>query len=151
MKKDELDNLRIFKKESELKDLEFYQKFIKTDRERFDYADSSQWLLETKNESDLSLITDSLIDWLQKSKNDPQKKTLNGLIIAIFRIQSYCTVMETISKQSVAKMISFQKSLESLQSEKKRLELQHIIEIRSITLKLENAEKEIKFINGSSG
>lgn len=122
-------------------------KYLKEIRQRFDYADTAQWIAQDKNESDLIFISEKLSDWYAKAKDKPDMiKLLNEMIGALFRVQSYVNHLETISKQSVALYVTETKNNATLLSEKKLLEY----EILNLTAKhkqeLESAKKEIEFL-----
>jgi hypothetical protein len=137
--------------ETEKLQVNLHTKYHNQVRQRFDYADTAQWIAQDKNESDLIFISEKLSDWYAKAKDKPDMiKLLNEMIGALFRVQSYVNHLETISKQSVALYVTETKNNAALLSEKKLLEY----EILNLTAKhkkeLESAKKEIEFLTKNS-
>ena len=124
-------------------------KFLEQRRKRFDYADTAQWILEDKNQSDLIELGDKVSEWMERAK-DSNKKQFEGFILTLFRVQSYCTNLETLSKQSVAIYIEERKINERLESELKIAKLELIRETSKLKSELENVKKELEFINNTS-
>lgn len=125
----------------------WHTEYIRQQRKYFDYADTSQYLLEQKKEDDLLLLQDSFVEWITKlKKDDTRKKDLTLLLQSIWRIQSYCGTLETVCKSSVVRVVELNKTIERIESEKRLLEL----EIKQMKAKHEleknSLEEEIKFI-----
>jgi len=129
----------------------WHTEYIRQQRKYFDYADTSQYLLEQKKEDDLLLLQDSFVEWITKlKKDDARKKDLTLLLQSIWRIQSYCGTLETVCKSSVVRVVELNKTIERIESEKRLLEL----EIKQMKAKHEleknSLEKEIEFISKNS-
>ena len=129
----------------------WHLEYIKQQQKYFDYADTSQYLLEQKKEDDLLLLQDSFVDWITKlKKDDDRKKNLTELLQSIWRIQSYCGTLETVCKASVVRVVELQKTIDKLESdirllelEKKQLKSKHELEINKLG-------KEIEFLTKNS-
>lgn len=124
---------------------------LKQQRVYFEYADTSQYLLEQQKEDDLLLLQDAFVEWINKvKKEDARHKEFNLLLRSIWRIQSYCGNLETICRAAVVKVVHSDKSIEQLKSENRVLEL----EIKQLKAKHEleknNLEKQIEFISKTS-
>lgn len=143
----DLHKEKVFEKKVELEQVALYQKYIATEREQFDYADVSMWLLENKNESDLALIMDSFCDWMNKSDTDVKKKKYSELMHCILRIQSYCTVSSTVSKQAASKLVSLQREFNHLSKSNKMKDINHQFEVDSLKKQLKIAKDEIEFLS----
>lgn len=77
----------------------YYIDKIKKQRVYFEYADVSQNLLENQKDEDLLMLQDSLVNWINGiPKDDKRLVNLNLLIKSVWRIQSYCGVLETVCK-----------------------------------------------------
>jgi hypothetical protein len=146
----ELKNKRLEQKDKEMSQLVLLRKFLEKERERFDYADTSQWILDDKCDTDLIFIQEKVSEWCSSAKTDAQKKVLNEMFLGVLRINAYIEQMRTLNKHTVAKYISTEKLLHAAHSEKKILELDKNNEILKLKKDLENAKKEIEFINGKS-
>lgn len=124
-------------------------KFLKQKRDRFDYADTSQWIAQEQNENDLLLISDSLTNWHSKAKNESQKKELYLLLQSIWRNSSYCVNLETICKSAVSKYINVENRNDQLVKEKRIIEIELIQTKDKLNAEIDKLKKEIEFINNS--
>lgn len=129
----------------------WHTEYLKQQRKYFEYADTTQYLLEQKKEDDLLLLQDSFVEWITNlKKDDIRKKNLTLLLQSIWRIQSYCGTLETVCKSSVVRVVELNKTIERIESEKRILEL----EIKQITAKHEikknSLEAEVKFLTKNS-
>lgn len=145
-----MENLKDQRQESKKKEMSqivLWTKFLEKERERFDYADTAQWILDEKFDTDLILLQDKLIEWLKTAKNDSQKKTLNELVLVCFRASSYTDQLRTLNKATVAKYVSTEKRFNALHSELNLLRYDKDKEIEKLKIELENAKKEIEFLS----
>jgi hypothetical protein len=124
-------------------------KFLKQNRDRFDYADTSQWIAQEQNETDLLLVCDSITNWCEKAKNETQKKELYLLLQSLWRTSSYCVNLETTCKSSVSKYITTEKRNDELVKEKRIIEIELIQTKEKLNAEIEKLKKEIEFINNS--
>lgn len=145
----ELKDKRLEQKNKEMSQVSLMSKYFEQQRERFDYADTAQWILDDKCDVDLIFIQEKVSEWLSSAKIDAQKKVLNEMFMGALRINAYIDQMRTLNKHSVAKYVSTEKLLHASHSEKKILELEKNKEILRLKTELENAKKEIEFINGN--
>lgn len=119
--------------------------FAKRERERFDFADTSQWLAFDKKEEDFAILLDKFIGWIEVMKDGDNRKTeLTEMVKSIFRLQGYCSNLETITQTAVSKYSSFEKQIKESKSEKRLLELEliqmkakHDSEIKSLKSEIE--------------
>jgi hypothetical protein len=143
---DEFKNRKLEFSEIERQQTKLHIKYLEQRRKQFDYADTAQWILEDKNQSDLIELGDKLSEWSSKAK-DSNKKQFEELILTLFRVQAYCTNLETLSKQSVAIYIQERKINERLESELRLSKLEFIKETSKLKTELDNVKKELEFIN----
>lgn len=134
-------------KKKEMQQISLLSKFLQQERERFDYADTAQWIANEKFDTDLILIQDKVFEWLKTAKNDNQKKVLNEMILACFRINSYTDQMRTLNKATVAKYVTVEKRLTSLHSEMRLALYDKEQEIEKLKKDYETAKKEIEFLS----
>lgn len=134
-------------KKKEMQQISLLSKFLQQERERFDYADTAQWIADEKFDTDLILIQDKVFEWLKTAKNDNQKKVLNEMILACFRINSYTDQMRTLNKATVAKYVTVEKRLTSLHSEMRLALYDKEQEIEKLKKDYETAKKEIEFLS----
>jgi hypothetical protein len=134
-------------KKKEMQQLSLLSKFLQQERERFDYADTSQWIADEKFDTDLILIQDKVFEWLKTAKNDNQKKVLNEMVLACFRINSYTDQMRTLNKATVAKYVTVEKRLTALHSEMRLALYDKEQEIEKLKKDYETAKKEIEFLS----
>jgi len=122
---------------------------LKENRKHFEYADTSQYLLEQQKEDDLLILQDAFVEWIGKiNQDDPRSKELNLLLRSIWRIQSYCGTLETICRAAIVKTVQLEKNVIRLESEKRLLELEminvkskHEIEKKSLGKEIEHLSK----------
>ena len=134
-------------KKKEMQQLSLLSKFLQQERERFDYADTAQWIADEKFDTDLILIQDKVFEWLKTAKNDNQKKVLNEMVLACFRINSYTDQMRTLNKATVAKYVTVEKRLTALHSEMRLALYDKEQEIEKLKKDYETAKKEIEFLS----
>ena len=142
-----LKDERAEQKRKEQQQVSLMSKFLEQQRERFDYADTAQWVLDEKFDTDLIFVQDKVIEWLKTAKNDNQKKVLNEMIMVCFRINSYTDQMRTLNKATVAKYVTVEKRLTALHSEMRLSLYDKDQEIQNLKKDLETAKKEIEFLS----
>jgi tellurite resistance protein len=140
-----LKDQRADEKRKENMQVSLMSKFLEQQRERFDYADTAQWILDDKFDTDLIFIQDKVIEWLKTAKNENQKKVLNEMVLVCFRINSYTDQMRTLNKATVAKYVTVEKRLAALHSEMRLALYDKDQEIEKLKKDLETAKKEIEF------
>ena len=120
---------------------------LKKQRKYFEYADTSQFLLEQKKDEDLLILQSTIVEWINKlKKEDARKNELTLLLQSVWRIESYCRNLETICKTSVSKYNNFEKQISELQSKNKILELELIQKESKHKLEINSLGKEIEFL-----
>jgi len=142
----DLKDARAKEKEQEKKQVSLMAKYFEQQRERFDYADTAQWLLDDKCDTDLIYIQEKVSEWSKVAKTDTQKKVLNEMFLGVLRVSSYIDTMRTLAKHSVSKYVTAEKEVQRLNSEKRLMKLDKDKEISRLKKELENAKKEIEFI-----
>ncbi|MFN8326671.1 MAG: hypothetical protein U0T80_13160 [Flavobacteriaceae bacterium] len=142
----DLKDARQKQKEEEIKQVSLMSKYFEQQRERFDYADTAQWLLDDKCDTDLIYIQEKVSEWSKVAKTDTQKKVLNEMFLGVLRVSSYIDTMRTLAKHSVSKYVTAEKEVQRLNSEKRLMKLDKDKEISRLKKELENAKKEIEFI-----
>lgn len=141
----QLEENRRKAKEVEQNQLKLISKYLDQQRKRFDYADTAHHILEDKNETDLIFISTTVNEWHGKAKEDSKKMFLD-ILLALFRVQSYCTTMQTICKGSVEKYVTELKRTTNLESEIRLLKL----ELTKKENEIKSLKSEIDFINKNS-
>lgn len=136
---DDLEKKRRENNQVEQSQIKLVSKFLEQQRKRFDYADTAHWILENKNETDLIFISEKVNEWHSMAKESNKAQFLE-IILALFRIQSYCTTIQTIAKGSVAEYSNEVKRSQKLENEVYHLKL----EISNLKAKY---EAEIKSLN----
>lgn len=132
----------------EKKSNELLLKYLKQERKEYDFADTSQWLAFQKKEEDLIYLTTTVVSWIENlPANSPKIKPLNELLNSMFRIGSYIANLETICQTAVSKYSSYEKSFKSASSEFYKSKLMFEKKEFDYKSKIEQLEKEIKFIN----
>jgi hypothetical protein len=136
---DSLEEKKRANNQIEQNQIKLVSKFLEQQRKRFDYADTAHWILENKNETDLIFISEKVNEWHSMAKESNKAQFLE-IILALFRIQSYCTTIQTIAKGSVAEYSNEVKRTQNLENEVYHLKL----EITNLKAKY---EAEIKSLN----
>ena len=142
----ELENKRSSNALMEKAQLGLMKKFIEKQRENFEYADTSQFLLQNKNEDDIMLIMNQIVEWSKVAKEE-NKKVFNELFLAILRIQQYVETLQTLNKHSVAKYVREVEVSSNTASAAYGEKLKHEQEIQQLKKDLETAKKEIEFLS----
>lgn len=123
-------------------------KYVKQERKNFDFAEYSQWLAFDKKEEDLLVLSNTIIDWVDKlPENSTKKNSLVELLKSVFRVSSYCVNLETVVQNAVSKHISLKKDLDAANSSKYRQSLEFELKERDYKKKIEALEKEIEFLS----
>lgn len=124
---------------------------LKQQRKHFEYADTSQYLLEQQKEDDLIILQDAFVGWIGKVKqDDPRGKEFNLLLRSIWRIQSYCGNLETICRAAVVKVVQHEKRIKQLESENRLLKLESDLVISNQKTQIKKLEEEIEFTSKNS-
>lgn len=145
----DLEEQRRKNNEIERNQLKLIGRFLEQKRKNFEYADTSLWLLENKNENDLVFISEKINDWHSKAKEENKKQFLE-ILLALFRIQSYCNSMQTINKNAVSEFVIESKNVKKLENEISLLKME-IINLKSKhEQEIRSLKSEIEFINSGN-
>lgn len=144
-----LEENRRKENEIERNQIKLVSQFFEQRRKKFDYADIAHWALENQKEIDLIYISESLTDWHQKAKESSKKQFLD-MILAVFRIQSYCNAIETISKASVANYANECVRTKKLESELSNLKLELMNTSTKYEQEIKSLKSEIEFISSGN-
>lgn len=113
-------------------------------RERFNYADTSQWLAQDKNLEDLTIVSNAITEWILNPKiTEAKKKELTELLQSVWRSMAYCQNLETVTKTAVSKYSFTEKQFSKYLSEIRLLKLEKTQKDKEI----ESLKKEIEFIS----
>jgi hypothetical protein len=134
-------------KEKEMQQLSLQNKILEQERERFDYADTSQWILDQKFDTDLIFMQDKILEWLKSAKNEYQKKVLNEMLLVSYRIYTYTEQMRTLTKATVSKFMTFEKTNYELNSTNRILKLELTQLDNKKNKKIDALKKEIEFLS----
>jgi len=145
----ELTDKRRIEKEKEKQNVSIFIKALESEKKRFEYAEASQWLLDDKCDTDLIYIQEKLSEWSSKAK-ETQKPVLNEMYFGIMRVYSYIENLRTLTKTAVSKYVGLEKENSRLHSELNLQRMNHSQEIKKLTKELEDAKKEIEFIQGNN-
>ena len=143
----------LIKQREESKQLESLQaknaiNYIKQCRERFDYADSAQWLAQDKNFEDLTIVSNAISEWVLNPKLGKEKKQeLTELLQSVWRVMDYCQNLETITKSAVQKYVITEKRNSELLSEQMQLQLKYRNLETTTQNIIESLKKEIEFLS----
>lgn len=141
------------KEQQEQRKIERYQiKLIleqaKKIRERFDYADTAQWIAQDKNLDDLTIVSNAISEWILNSKiTDSKKKELTGFLMSIWRVMAYCQNLETICKTAVSRYSESESKFDKYQSEIRILKMDKEQLEQSKNKEIDALKKEIEFIS----
>jgi len=125
----------------EMKQSNLHFEFLKKQRQRFDFADTSHWIALNKKEEDFLFLCDAFTKWITALKDgDKRRDELTELIQSVWRLQGYCVNLETITQAAVSDYITTEKRNLQLVSEKRLLEL----EIQQLKIQHEQAIKSLK-------
>ena len=126
-----------------------HQKYLSERKKRFDNADVHLFIQKQQNDTDMLFISDKLMEFKGKLKEgSPNDNVFQDMILALLRVNSYCSVIESTSRASVAEYIQERKNNEALNStiRKKDIELlQRIKENEALSKEIENLKKQIDF------
>lgn len=145
----DLDIARAKQNDLEKKQGRLVFKYLEQKRKKFEYADSAHFLLENKNEEDLIFLSEKISEWHEKAKKE-NKNLFLDVLMAVFRIQSYCTTLQTISKQSVSEYCVELDRCKRLESEMTELKLSNQNEKLILQNEIKKLNQEIEFI-GNNG
>ena len=145
----ELNEKRKAQNEIEKLNVSIFIKALESEKKRFDYAETAQWLLDDKCDTDLIYIQEKLSEWSLKAK-ETQKPVLNEMYFGIIRVYSYIENLRTLTKTAVSKYVGLEKENSRLHSELNLQRMNHSQEIKKLTKELEDAKKEIEFIQGNN-
>lgn len=141
------------KEQEEQRKIERYQtKLIleqaKKVRERFDYADTAQWLAQDKNLEDLTIVSNAISEWILNPKiTETKKKELTELLMSVWRVLAYCQNVETICKTAVSRYSEAESKFDKYQSEIRILKMEKEQLEQSKNKEIESLKKEIEFIS----
>ena len=100
-------------------------KFLKQQRQQFDFADTHQWIAFAKKEEDFLFLCEAFTKWISGIKDgDKRKDELTVLLQGLWRLQSYCGNLETICQDAVAQYTMTEKRNLELVGEKRKVELE---------------------------
>lgn len=141
------------KEQEENRKIERYQaKLIleqsKKVRERFDYADTAQWLAQDKNLEDLTIVSNAITEWILNPKiTEGKKKELTDLLTSTWRVMAYCQNLETITKTAVSRYSQAESQYDKYQSEIRLLKLEKEQLEQSKNKEIESLKKENEFLS----
>ena len=122
--------------------------YIKQCRQRFDYADSAQWIAQDKNLEDLTIVSNAISEWVLNPKLGKEKKQeLTELLQSIWRVMAYCQNLETVSKSAVQKYVVAENRNDELLAELTQLKLKYRNLEVSTNNTIESLGKEIEFLS----
>lgn len=117
-------------------------------RKRFDYADTAQWLAQDKNLEDLTLVSNSISEWVLNPKlSESKKKELTDLLMSIWRVMTYCQNLETICKTAVSKYCETESTIDKYTSEIRYLKLENQNLELSKNKEIDALKKEIELLS----
>lgn len=143
----------LIKEREKAKQLELLQaknaiNYIKQCRQRFDYADSAQWLAQDKNLEDLTVVSNAISEWVLNPKLGKEKKQeLTELLQSTWRVMAYCQNLETVAKSAVQKYVITENRNDELLAELTQLKLKYRNLEVSTNNTIESLGKEIEFLS----
>ena len=122
--------------------------YIKQCRQRFDYADSAQWIAQDKNLEDLTIVSNAISEWVLNPKlSDGKRQELTELLQSIWRVMAYCQNLETVAKSAVQKYVITENRNDELLAELTQLKLKYRNLEVSTNNTIESLGKEIEFLS----
>jgi len=143
----------LIKQREKVKEIELLQakntiNYIKQCRQRFDYADSAQWIAQDKNLEDLTIVSNAISEWILNPKLSKEKKQeLTELLQSTWRVMAYCQNLETVAKSAVQKYVITENRNDELVSELTQLKLKYRNLEVSTNNTIESLGKEIEFLS----
>jgi len=129
--------------------VKIHMKFLAERRKRYDDADTHLWLQRNQNETDLLYLSDAIIEFKGKLKPDSTNhKKFEELLIAVFRIGSYCSTIESTCKGAVAEYMTERNIVEGYkyQLRTKEIEIKKLQELpKKLQIEIDNLKKQIDF------
>ncbi|ASD51640.1 hypothetical protein [Flavobacterium phage FCOV-F18] len=144
----ELEEKRKQQNELEKNQIKLIYRYLEQQRKNFEYSDLAYSILETKNETDLIFIAEKINEWHDKAKAENKKQFLE-IILALFRVQSYCVSIQTIAKGSVAELSDEIKRVKELESKLRTLEIEKINIQAKHEREIKSLKQEIEFITNN--
>lgn len=144
----ELEEKRKQQNELEKNQMKLISRYLEQQRKNFEYSDLAYSILETKNETDLIFISEKVNEWHDKAKAENKKQFLE-IILALFRVQSYCVSIQTIAKGSVAELSDEIKRVKELESKLRTLEIEKINIQAKHEQEIKSLKQEIEFITNN--
>jgi hypothetical protein len=120
--------------------------YVEKERKSFEYADTSQFILQDKNEVDLILLMNQIVDWNGKAKPE-NKQVLTNMFLAILRVQNYVQTLETLNKHTVSKYVIEVENNKNSASYYASNKLQSEKEIRDLKKEIDVLKKEVEFLS----
>ena len=146
-----MENINKLKEESKIaeqRQTSLWIRQIKSERERFEFADTSQSLAYEKNLEDTIILNEAITNWLLNPKLDAKRKAeLNELLLSLWRVMSYCSNLETVTKTAVSRYVLAEKRNAELASEKRILELKYQQLELTKNKEIDALKQEIEFLN----
>lgn len=121
--------------------------YLKQQEEFWEFQGLSEQIAFDKNQNDMILLSSQISEWLEKSKNEEQKKLLTEMFLKTIRISSYVFHLETVSKHSISLYRQELQSNKRLLSEKRSLELNYNQFKKENDEQIKALKKEIEFLN----
>jgi len=141
-----LNEKRKAQKDKDVSNSNLFVKILEAERTRFEYAETTQWLLDDKCDTDLIFVQEKLTEWSEKA-NPTQKAVLNDLHLSVLRVYTYIESLRILSKTAVSKYVGLEKQVSTLQNKMRLMKLEHQKEILELSKEIENGKKEIEFLS----
>lgn len=144
MNLDDLNKLRDDQRNIERLQSKLLIGYLKNQSEFWEFQGLAEQIAFDKNNEDLFLLSNQLLEWSEKAK-ESNKKLMFEMYIKCSRIATYCQHLESVSKHSITLYRQEQKESKRLLSEKKDLELK----LRKLELEkngeIEKLKKQLEF------
>ena len=141
-----LNEKRKAQNDKDVSNSNLFVKILEAERTRFEYAETTQWLLDDKCDTDLIFVQEKLTEWSEKA-NPTQKAVLNDLHLSVLRVYTYIESLRILSKTAVSKYVGLEKQVSTLQNKMRLMKLEHQKEILELSKEIENGKKEIEFLS----
>lgn len=116
----------------------FWEKKEAEKQRRNDNLAATEGILDLKYQSDYQLLFGLFLEWLDKSKTKEQREKLNLTINALFRIGSYVSTLQTVSREAVGEMLDEQRTNNGLKTDIQNLKKQ----VKSLKAEIEHYEQQ---------
>tara|TARA_R100000541_G_scaffold58572_1_gene69982 strand:+ start:206 stop:661 length:456 start_codon:yes stop_codon:yes gene_type:complete len=150
MNLEDINNLKDNQRNIERSQSKLLVDYLKQQDEFWEFQGLSEQIAFDKNQNDMILLSSQISEWIEKSKNEDQKKLLTEMFLKSIRISGYVFHLETISKHSISLYRQELANNKRLLSEKRSVELKYNQFEKESNEQIKTLKKEIEFISSAN-